>query len=197
VQAGCCAALALGGGALAGCGGSADVAIRSYKDPYFPEKLRVRFENGSYWRAADLDIHAISERETIDEMTDEVTRQYLYVVLYWRPNPGRSFDDPTQSNALYRYVVATSSGVATYVGTGFAYPEGQAGRPLDIALESAALRLESTSRDLPDVLGELELTGTLRANPNSNEAAIRIRSLERTAQRGFLKTAAPHVAQNR
>ncbi len=183
--------------ALAGCGGSADIQITSYKDPYFPEPLRVLFTNGSYWRAADQDIHAISERETIDEMTDEVIRQYLYVVLYWRPNPGRSFDDPTQANALYHYVVAGEKGVATYVGTGFAYPDGRPGQTLDIALESATLRLESSTGEIPEVLGEMTLTGTMRATADPAAAAARIRALERITHRGFLKVAAPRPADRK
>lgn len=166
--------------------GAASVEVLSLKDPYFPEQRNSRFDVAAFRVGADRDTHFIARRETSDDAGVSLLREYLYIRTFWHPNPGRSFDDPTQTNAVIRYVAAGENGVNAYTGTAFAYFEDQRGKPADVAVESGVLRLSDVSGDLPDVIGAGRLTGGIHARRENETAARWLREMERLEQRGSL-----------
>lgn len=93
--------------------------------------------------------------------------QYLWLRLTWVPIPGKTYDNPTAINCLIEYLIRTPTGQARYSGTGFAYPYHQRfSDAIRLAIERADLHLESRTGDIPDLLGNARLTGTLIARPD-------------------------------
>lgn len=164
---------------LSGCNGpTSELRLVSYQDPYFPETVQVRLVDCKYRFDAGRDLLVVGRSELPDEDSEEAARaEYLHVRMFWKPVPGRSFAESSQTDALIRYVVVTEGGTAVYAGTGFAFPKKRLGG-MDIALESGRLQLESTDGDTPDVLGETRLTGTLRARHDPNAQAGLTREME-------------------
>jgi hypothetical protein len=172
--------LALLAGLPLGCGGST-LRLTSYRDPYFPETIRVDLASCAYRTEPGGGLH-IAGRGT--QITDQgATTQYLCIHIFWTPKPGKTPAEKTTTDALLRYVVATNTGVAVYTGTGFAYPEKTLSGDLNIALESGRLRLESRSGDLDDFLGSTEITGQLIARNDPPTAVTLIRETELLANR--------------
>ena len=175
---------------LAGCaGGAAQVELTSLKDPYFPEPMKVDFEGARYWRGPDNDVHIVARTDTPGRGDEAPVRQYLYVRTVWNPNPGRTTTDPTAINAVLRYVVATSSGAIEYRGNGFAYFAGKPLDTLEFSLESAAVELESTTGDTPEVISPARLVARIKAPRDDNGAAAWLREMERLVDRN-VETAA-------
>lgn len=108
---------------------------------------------------------------------------YLSLRMFWRPQPGKTPANSTTMNVILQYVVAGPTGALAYTGTGFAYPEGDAGRTLRIALESGRLQLEARSGDLRDGLGNVRITGQLLARHDRAQAASWLREAELHAGR--------------
>ncbi len=152
------------------------VEIVSHRDPYFPEPFKVVFDRCAYRTDAGEDCHIAAR--TVRPDNDPPTAQYLHVHVYWQPRPGRTPANRSTSNALVRYIVATSDGVAEYTGTGFAYPDEQRDGTLEVSLESIYLKLHLLSGELPEPLGDSELNGTLIAKPDPAAAAQIIRECE-------------------
>ncbi len=163
----------------------ADLALRSYRDPYFPEDYQLRFPDCTFRVMADNDllVVACTDRPLPD---GAAATHYLSVTIYWRPWPGRTFVDPALHNAAIRYVVARPGGVNVYRGVGFAYlrdrDDLKAGR-LDVALEAGTLRLASRSGDLTDFLAEATVTGRLKAHERPADTVRLQREVERLAAR--------------
>lgn len=103
---------------------------------------------------------------------------YLSVRMFWRPQPGRTPANSTTMNVILRYVVAGPEGTLVYTGTGFAYPKGDAGETLRVALESGRLQLESRHGAMRDGLGNSRVTGKLIARHDRAEAASWLREAE-------------------
>lgn len=179
---GLCGALALS--LLAGCAGPAStVHLVSYMDPYFPEHVRAELLQCTYWIDAGRDIHVAGRAKHRSSDTQSFPMQYFHVEIYWHPHPGRTYADPTASDALIRYVVGTDTGTAVYSGTGYAYPKRTWFGGLDVSLETGRLELVSKSGDVPDVFGETRLTGMLHARHDPGATTKYIRAAERLAAR--------------
>jgi hypothetical protein len=163
---------------------AARIEIKSFRDPYFPETFPVDLITCAYREAASGDIHVVgfTDRST-ENPAGDVLRQYVHVHMYWHPHPGRTHADSNTTNAAVRYLVATREGVAVYAGTGFAFPRKQKDGRLILELETARLRLESTSGNLEDFLGHAWMTGTLVARPDLGGTAQAIREMELLAAR--------------
>lgn len=177
--------LALLAGVQAGCGlSTSTLELKSYRDPYFPEHYQVEFADCVYRVAPGGDIHVVghTERSEADAPADPLT-QSLHVHIYWQPHPGKTHAESSTSDAVLRYVVATDSGVAVYSGTGFAYPKSRRDGRIEVRIESARLRLESQSGDVPDVLGDTRVTGRLIATNDPAQAAALVRESELLAAR--------------
>jgi hypothetical protein len=131
----------------------------SFKDPFFPERRTVSFPNCDYRTGPTGDIFVTARSS--EEQSGHQQTQYLSVHVFWKPKPGKTWVESSTTDALLRYVVRDDGGAVVYTGTGFAYLKPTFGGGLEIRIESGRLRLESTSGELEDRLGDMRLTGTL------------------------------------
>jgi hypothetical protein len=145
--------------------------------------VEADFSGCAYWIDAGRDIHIAGRAECKEKDDRAPVTQYLHVQVYWHPYPGRTYADPTATDALIRYVVATGNGVAVYSGTGFAFPQQKLGGELEVVVESGRLQLELRTGDAPDLLGETRLTAVLRARKDAGAAVKLIRTTQLVAAR--------------
>ncbi len=169
-------ALAVLAGLGVGCRHTSAIEFVSYKDPYFPERYQVDFDECAYQVAPGGDIHATGRARTSTD--NGLLTQLIHVHVYWRPWPGKTSVNETTTTALLRYAVATETGVAVYSGTGFALPKKMKNGKLRVQIESGRLRLESQSGDVPDLLGDARLVGTLILDDDPGLASHLTRELE-------------------
>ena len=167
--------LALAVGVGSGCATST-VQLVSYKDPYFPERVHISLSDGAYWTDASGDIHAAARGTT--QTQQGTATHYLCIHRFWNPKPGKTHVEESMTDATLRYCVSTENGVVVYTGTGFVFPKQRFGGGLELNIESARLRLESRSGDLPDIFGNTRLTGTLVARNDPDAAADLLREAE-------------------
>jgi hypothetical protein len=170
---------------LSACAPAGRVQIRSYKDPYFPEDFEVRFEQCAFLRDGTRDYHVVARSTRVPQGAEigPVT-QILHVHVFWKPRPGKTFDDPSTHTATLRYAIVTSGGVALYEGAGFVFPQR---RWIDGALvaqiEQARLSPRLRIGEAPELLGESHLAGTLEAAANAPLTVDLRRELELHAGR--------------
>ncbi len=156
---------------LAGCAPRGSrLTLTSYKDAYFPETYEVTLNQCAYYRAPGGDYY-ITGRATRpgNDAGDSVT-QLLCVHVFWKPIPGKTFDNATSIDATIRYVVVTGEGVAVYSGTGYVFPRKRLGQTLDAEVDVGRLRLVSRTGEAPDLLGAARLRGRLHAPRNAARA---------------------------
>ncbi len=166
---------------LLGCRGpSASLEITSYKDPYFPETYVVELADCAYYVDSSGDYHVVGRAvHTPEDDSGGTIEQLLHVHLFWRPWPGKTFDNPTSVDATLRYAIVTESGVAVYSGTGFLYPRKRRMSDDVVAkIEGARLHLDFQAGDSPELLGAARLAGTLVAERNASLAVDLRRRLD-------------------
>jgi len=165
---------------LSGCAhATSHLELTSYKDPYSPETYNVQWDDCAYYTGPGGDYHIVARTTHIpDDGGDEIT-QVMHVHLFWRPRPGKTFDNPSTVDATIRYAILTEQGATVYCGTGFAYPKKRrTSDKLLVKIESARLRLESQNGDAPDLLGNARAAGELLAENNAALAVDLRRQLD-------------------
>ena len=144
------------------------VRIVALRDASQPVTYTVRFRRACYDRDAAGDLRFAAHARSQDPDSSTTVEQFFWVELTWVPIPGKTYDDPSSINATLEYVIRTPAGQARYIGTGFAYPYRQRfGDAIRLSIERAELRLEQRRGDVPDLLGDARLTGTLIARPDA------------------------------
>jgi hypothetical protein len=143
-----------------GCAGSR-VDFVSYKDPYFPERFPVAFDDVRYWTTPDGAVEVIARKS--GKRTAEDPAYYLHVRVFWKPVPGRTFADSTGTDAMLRYVVTRGQERQTYTGTGFVFMKKQLDGRLEIQIESARLRFQASPGGAEDSLGDMRISGAVYA----------------------------------
>lgn len=181
---------------LAGCRGGGSLNVTSLKDPYFPERYTVGFDECAVHVAPGGDLHFLARttQQPRNALVGPIT-QYLHVHMFWRPRPGRTFDNPTAQDSTVQFLITTPSGCALYEGTGFVYADPKKGRgDLRATLEQAGLRPAGATDSTVELLGETRMTATLRAARNSGQAVDMLRKFEQLAEmagRGGVASAWP------
>lgn len=170
---------------IAGCaGGPAEIDLTGHRDPYFPDRHRVRFADWTYRADAGGDYHitARAEQMKFDEAEPPSTH-LLHLHLVWTPKPGFTPTSPSGIDATIRYCIRGSAGHTLYVGTGFVFVEEQSlGDGISVSLERSELRrIENTGGPAQD-LGPLRLLGKLTARRAPNETISVQREIDRAAE---------------
>lgn len=169
--------------ATTGCIRPSRLDLVSFKDPYFPEKFTLSLDQCVYREApgGDFDIVGHAERPAVDNTP--ASEQFLHIHLFWKPRPGKTYDNPSSVDAIVRYTIVTPNGTRIYSGAGYAYPERpRFGPDLLVKLESARLRPADGAADAPDeILGETRATGTLAVTRDDQAAVDLIREAELVA----------------
>lgn len=134
------------------------------------QRYTVRVPQACYDRDAAGDLRFAAHTSSTLPDNPEAGRvdQYLWLRLTWVPIPGKTYDNPSAINCLIEYLIRTPTGQARYSGTGFAYPYHQRfSDAIRLSIERADLHLQSRTGDIPDLLGNARLTGTLIARPDA------------------------------
>ncbi len=101
-------------------------------------------------------------------LADEVwMSQIIHIEVFWRPEPGRTYAEKTQTNATILYTLLTGNDAISYEGTGFVYfrPSWDK-RTITGHIESATLFPARQVGAPSDLFGPCHLTGAFRAVQN-------------------------------
>lgn len=177
----CCSAL-LAYSLCTGCQSSvSSLEYATYRNSPAPLVFGLEVQRCFYRLDAGGDRHITAELRVPD--SDEAgVQRLLHVHMFWRPHPGRTFANETTNNAVLRLVTLAPEGTAVLSGSGFVYPDEEAGGWLIAEIESAGMRLDSTTGDVPVLLGDGRLTGRLIAWRDDNAAMSLIRTVDRLAE---------------
>lgn len=163
--------------------------VVSFRDRIHPETLTQRFEPGSFCRnmgqvyeiAIELPeaAHPPETRDDDDSPRVEaqadppptsstarpaLTAQIIKIDVFWRPMPGTTYAERTQTNAAIRYVLRTGEEAISYEGAGFVYFDlSSDGTSLEGEIESSTLRPTRHTAGGLDIFGPCRLTGAFTA----------------------------------
>jgi hypothetical protein len=106
--------------------------------------------------------------------------QIILIDVFWRPQPGRTFVESSQTNANIIYCLTTGPNSITYEGAGFvSFAESRDGRSIVGRIESAALYPARFANAPADLFGPCRMTGQFEAQRD----AAKIHSLRRDVRR--------------
>ena len=98
--------------------------------------------------------------------------RFLHIEVLWRPRPGRTPIEASSTNLTIRFVVVSEGEVGVYAGGGFGWIDG--GTDMDDALgieiTGSSLSLIDKTPGFVDLLSPAEMTGTLGARKNADNA---------------------------
>lgn len=129
-----------------------------------------------------------ADPSTIRDSTGEATSQAasetlwmsqtIYIEVFWRPLPGRTFAERSQTNAHILYCLTTGRDpehgetAVGYRGAGFVYFDlSRDGRSIEGTIESSSLRPIEGERPEKDILGPCRLTGAFTAVEDKRKVA--------------------------
>jgi len=195
------------------------IQITSFKDPYHPSVLAERFPAGVFavnarrnweivfalpadgWtgKAAATMSAAEDPRSMVDR--HEVW-QMLHVEVFWKPRPGTTFAESSQTNANISYYLLMGGRMVAYEGAGFVYFDASpAGDRIRGRIESGTLAPRRQDAESADALGRCRLVGEFEAR--RNEGAVVAAQLEirrRSSSKPFNRPTSPeadHVQERR
>ncbi len=98
--------------------------------------------------------------------------RFLHVEVLWRPRPGRTPIEASSTNLTLRFVVVSEGEVGVYAGGGFGWIDGgtEADDELGIEITGSSLSLIDRTPGFVDLLSPAEMTGTLGARKNAENA---------------------------
>ena len=147
-----------------------ELELTSYKDPIAPQVFEVKLWEGAYYPGPGGDYHIVGRAvHESSEETGEIS-QLLDIHMFWRPRPGKTFDNASSIDATLRYAILTDQGAAIYAGTGYVYVKKIRGEKLKIELEGGRLQLTAHDGTAPEILGAARIIGELTALPDSGLA---------------------------
>ncbi len=179
---------------VSGCAGQSSLRVTAYDDPYFPESESLVISDCVFRESETGDLHIVG-RVTADPLQTEVTGadQLIHLQVFWRPRPGKTFDDPSAADTVIRFARAAGAGRAeVFTGTGFVYPtRSTLPQRLSASVESGRL-VVGGERGAADGAGNgpLRVVGRLEARPDGPLAIALIRRLDRLE----LQARSPRVA---
>lgn len=102
--------------------------------------------------------------------------QAIEISVFWKPRPGTTFAESTQTNANIVYCLITGRDCITYEGAGFvSFTESRDGQSVSGLVESAALYPARTVNAPNDLFGPCRFSGTFVAK--KDPAAVVARQL--------------------
>lgn len=109
---------------------------------------------------------------------DENLDQTLHLSLFWKPVPGTTFAEATQTNALLTYCLTNGPTCIAYEGAGFVYLDvSRNGQTLTGRVESSSLAPTRRTEDAPDRFGPCRLTARFRATRDTARVAEKLTAL--------------------
>ena len=98
--------------------------------------------------------------------------RFLHIEVLWRPRAGRTPIEPSSTNLTIRFVVVSEGEVGVYVGGGFGWIDGgtESDEEIGIEMTGSSLSLVDKTPGFVDLLSPAEMTGTLGALENAENA---------------------------
>jgi hypothetical protein len=98
--------------------------------------------------------------------------RFLHIEVLWRPRPGRTPIEASSTNLTIRFVVVSEGEVGVYAGGGFGWIDGGTDMDDELGIEitGSSLSLIDKTPGFVDLLSPAEMTGTLGARKNADNA---------------------------
>lgn len=149
--------------------------VLSFKNPTGQELYSESFPDGHYAIAANRNhvfTFQIAPREVLgspdlSKPADANFCQYVRVELFWKPRPGTTYAESSQTNANITYCLISGKDSITYEGAGFAYmSKSWDGKGVTGQIESATLVPTHVMGEPTDLFGPCHLKGSFAAREN-------------------------------
>lgn len=174
--------------------------VTAFRSPSAPEIYRERFDAGYYCINADQSWTFIFEIMPVQvaapqtgdaassQPTDETgssedalwMSQIVEVEVFWRPRPGTSYAESSQTNANIVYGLTTGAGSITYEGAGFvSFSPSADKKSIQGRIESSTLYPARTVNAPPDLFGPCRMTGRFTAIEDRKHVVEKLREFRR------------------
>ena len=200
-------------GALLLAGGCRQIETRfdvlSFRNADQPEQFTERFEFGSFsvdaqnnWDIAfeipasrvevqrPLPVTSSPDSQPADEsdrpMRTETTimSQYIHIRVFWRPLPGTTYAESTQTDASIVYCLITGDSAISYEGAGFVYfTQSYDKQTITGQIESATLVPVRTVGEPVDLFGPCRLQGFFVAHQDRRRVVSILQRVRKTLGR--------------
>lgn len=197
---------ALGSAATLGCRSTPTrFEILSFRRPQAPERLSERFDPGSFavnargnWDIVfeipptlivlgDPEIAARGETTEGAAAPSPPTAdrevwmsQIILVNVFWRPRPGKTHAESTQTDATILYNLMTGGEVIAYEGAGFVYfKQSRDGMTIKGRIESSDLTPQRHVNRPDDLFGPCRIRGTFTARKDRKHVVSILKKLRR------------------
>ena len=163
--------------------------IVSFHESGSPERMTERFERGSFsqdahhnwtfvfeiapvWLDENRGSAAASQpgddkptrKRSIYTDRDERMSQMIQLKVFWKPRPGTTYAESSQTNVSIVYCLITGGDAITYEGAGFIYfTASRDGKRIEGRLESSTLYPVRYVGEPADLFGPCHLQGTFKA----------------------------------
>jgi len=152
--------------------------VTSFKDPANPEQFTERFPPGAFavdahnnWdivfvipgtpievpQRAETDAAASQSADAADAVPRTRTvfmSQYVHMGVFWKPKPGTTYAESTQTNAAIMYCLVTGGNAISYEGAGFVYfTLSRDKKTITGRIESSTLVPSRTTKEPVDLFG--------------------------------------------
>ncbi len=106
--------------------------------------------------------------------------QFLHVHVFWKPKPGTTFANSSQTNASMEYCLVTSGNAISYEGAGFvSFKLSRDGQTATGKIESSTLVPVRMRNEPIDLFGPCRLSGTFVATEDKGRVVSTQRQLRR------------------
>ncbi len=159
---------------LSGCGPrDTRIELESRLNPDLPNRFAESFDEAIY--ATDgrgrWDIVLCTSRPAARD-AGQIIEQLLHINLFWKPVPGTTYAESSQTNALITYCLSTGFTAIGYEGAGFVYVDVNPRTLLLLGrIESSSLTPSRRTKGAPDRFGPCRVSGQIRATRNDGRVA--------------------------
>lgn len=197
--------LVLHGLCFAGCSPTETrLEIQSFKNPEAAERFAERFDRCSFAVNAQNNWDIVFEIQPTlirmpvpstgsptstsrpasdrDTSADEVPMsQMIHVHVFWRPVPGTTYAESTQTNATIVYCVSTGRNSIAYKGAGFVYfTPSRDGLTIEGQIESSDLVPTDYVNEPVDLFGPCRIEGSFIARQQRGHVVAILQRLRKT-----------------
>lgn len=159
---------------VAGCAPRENrIIVDSLDESAHPRQLSERFDDACFsFDGRDRWTIVLHSRRPAAADPAHDVEQILILKLFWRPIPGTTFADSTQTDALITYGLITAGACIAYEGAGFVYfSQSRDGSRLQGSIESSNLAPARRQGEPADIFGRCGVTGRFVAHRNSSRVA--------------------------
>lgn len=154
---------------IGGCAESVtQLHIESHKPPAPPSFLSQKFPQAWFSWDARGNMDLVFESEQPSEVDpDGQLLQVFWARMFWKPVPGTTFVERTQTNANFGYAILDLDRDVCYEGAGFVYMSLDPGRSnMSGSIESGTLARMRSGDGSSDLLGQCLVSGEFTARRN-------------------------------